>query len=264
MVRELISNDDEKPSTEKLQRLVFLIGADPENYKETYVMLMKHVTDYKNLHYTEKVEIKNYNNLKKYKYISNGRDCDENGYMGNIFYSNQIQINYLKLKNINKLKKINFATVRQIALGIVQMLENEEELVAARYQAQGLVFFYFCDCDIFNIYVYICHVFFQKKYFKTNENGHRILNIICCEYKLHKLKKDEKEHSNKLSDESKSINMFVYKKQNFLLKNTYDIKKMKIKINRKKENILPKKGNCKKRKRNKQLYIKKNLTKKEK
>jgi len=127
IVRELTSNDDDKPSVDQLQRLVYLIGAEPQNYQTTYMMIMKRVTDYRYLRHMEKglicveyllkygdyrfarsckVHVKHFTNLKKYEYRLEGLDMGGN--------------------------------VRKRAARIVQLLQSEEELEEARAQAQGL------------------------------------------------------------------------------------------------------------------------------
>ncbi|ETO18759.1 hypothetical protein RFI_18496 [Reticulomyxa filosa] len=67
IVRELTSNDDEKPSPDKLKRLVYLIGAEPENYQLTYMMIMKRVTDFRYLRHMEKVSFLIFKKKKRYQ-----------------------------------------------------------------------------------------------------------------------------------------------------------------------------------------------------
>jgi len=127
IVRELTSNDDVKPTVDKLKRLIYLISAEPEYYQRTTFMIMKRVVDVRYLRHTEKglivVEylikyadrcfaltcktyLTHFQKLRRYQYRLNERE-----YGGN---------------------------VRKLAARIVQLLENDEKLDTVRAQAQGL------------------------------------------------------------------------------------------------------------------------------
>jgi len=126
IVRELTSNDDEKPQQEMLQRLAYLISAEPENYQKTYMMIMRRVTDYKYLRHTEKGLI-TVEYLLKYADQRFARSCK------------------VHARHFQKLKGYTYdlygrdygANVRRRATRIATMLENDDELEAARAEAQG-------------------------------------------------------------------------------------------------------------------------------
>jgi len=127
IVRELTSNDDEKPMTEQLQRLVYLITAEPENYQRTYMMIMRRVTDHRYIRHIEKGLIA-VEYLIKYADQRFARSCK------------------VHLKHFQKLKRYTYdlygvdygGNVRRRAARISSLLENDDELQEARAKAQGL------------------------------------------------------------------------------------------------------------------------------
>jgi len=113
--------------TEQLQRLVYLITAEPENYQRTYMMIMRRVTDHRYIRHIEKGLIA-VEYLIKYADQRFARSCK------------------VHLKHFQKLKRYTYdlygvdygGNVRRRAARISSLLENDDELQEARAKAQGL------------------------------------------------------------------------------------------------------------------------------